>query len=140
MGLSSLGYRSFLGCKWLSTIVVGGAGVFVIRKGGMMETDVVHGYCILWYENVHKFDVIPLSWSSPYFVRIYILAPLRNSLMDVRVGDVLFLGRRTHLTVNKRDVACSMGAGRDSPNLVLEQGLLDLNRSKLGVIRSGELG
>ena len=67
MGLSSLGYRSFLGCKWLSAIVVGGAGVFVIRKGGMMETDVVHGYCILWYENVHKFDVIPLSWSSPYF-------------------------------------------------------------------------
>ena len=70
---------------------------FVIRKGSMMETDVVHGYCILWYENVHKFDVIPLSWSSPYFVRVYILAPLRNSLMDVRVGDILFLGRHTHL-------------------------------------------
>ena len=29
LGLSSLGYRSFLGCKWLSAIVVGGAGVFL---------------------------------------------------------------------------------------------------------------
>ena len=47
------------------------------------------------------------------YVWVYNLAPLQNSLMKVRVGDVLFLGRRT-LSIEVRDVACSMGAGRDN--------------------------
>ena len=58
--------------------------------------------------------------------------------MDVRVGDVLFLGRRA-LSTEVRDVACSMGSGRYI-ELVSEQGQLNLNWSELGVIRSGESG
>ena len=78
----------------------------------------------MWYENVFKFDVIPLSLSSPYFVRVYSLAPLQNSLRNVRVGDVLFLGRRA-LSTEVRDVACSPGAGRD--NAFLKKYQFNLN-------------